>query len=169
MSNYLVDGADLTSIANAIRTKGETSASLEFPTDFISAIAAIPTSSGVTVKTATGTFAGTGTSTATIPCSFDPDIVFFYNGVTSETFTGAVALLIVRGLISTCRCRNNTTSNTNGVNGPYITDLNTDGSSYNYKAVYSNGNVTLTAFSTSARCKLTSGKTYSYQFIKYTA
>lgn len=33
--------ADLTSVANAIRTKGGTSASLAFPADFVSAIAAI--------------------------------------------------------------------------------------------------------------------------------
>ena len=39
---YFVDSADLTSIANAIRTKGGTEASLEFPDDFESAIAAIP-------------------------------------------------------------------------------------------------------------------------------
>ena len=41
MSNYLVDGADLTSVANAIRTKGGTSASLAFPTGFVDAIDAI--------------------------------------------------------------------------------------------------------------------------------
>lgn len=34
--------ADLTSVANAIRTKGGTSASLAFPAEFVSAIAAIP-------------------------------------------------------------------------------------------------------------------------------
>lgn len=37
---------DLTSIANAIRTKGGTSASLAFPAEFVSAIAAIPTGGG---------------------------------------------------------------------------------------------------------------------------
>lgn len=43
MSNYIVDGAELTSVANAIRTKGGTSAQLSFPSDFVSAIGAIPT------------------------------------------------------------------------------------------------------------------------------
>jgi len=38
--------ADLTSVANAIRTKGGTSASLAFPADFITAIAAIPSGGG---------------------------------------------------------------------------------------------------------------------------
>lgn len=37
---------DLTSVANAIRTKGGTSASLAFPADFILAIGAIPTGGG---------------------------------------------------------------------------------------------------------------------------
>lgn len=46
MSNYLVDGADLTSIADAIRTKGGTSAQLAFPTDFVSAIEDIQTGGG---------------------------------------------------------------------------------------------------------------------------
>jgi len=38
--------ADLTSVANAIRTKGGTSASLAFPAGFVSAIDAIPTGGG---------------------------------------------------------------------------------------------------------------------------
>lgn len=46
----LVDGTqldtDLTAVADAIRTKGGTSASLAFPSDFVSAIAAIPTGGG---------------------------------------------------------------------------------------------------------------------------
>lgn len=43
MSSYLVDGADLTDIANAIRAKGSTSAQLTFPQGFIDAVDAIPT------------------------------------------------------------------------------------------------------------------------------
>jgi hypothetical protein len=51
--------ADLTSVANAIRTKGGTSASLAFPADFVSAIAAIPTGGGGGLTTiASGTFTG---------------------------------------------------------------------------------------------------------------
>lgn len=46
----LVDSAqldtDLTSVANAIRTKGGTSASLAFPADFVTAIGNIPTGGG---------------------------------------------------------------------------------------------------------------------------
>lgn len=42
MSNYLVDGSDLTDIADAIRAKGGTSAELEFPQGFVDAVEAIP-------------------------------------------------------------------------------------------------------------------------------
>ena len=44
MPDYKVNGIQLTSIANAIRTKGGTSASLTFPNGFVSAIEAIPSS-----------------------------------------------------------------------------------------------------------------------------
>lgn len=45
MANYIVTDTELTSIANAIRTKGGTSASLTYPDGFISAISAISGSS----------------------------------------------------------------------------------------------------------------------------
>lgn len=38
MADYIVSDAELSSIANAIRTKGGTSAKLEFPTEFVAAI-----------------------------------------------------------------------------------------------------------------------------------
>ena len=40
--------ADLTSVANAIRTKGGTSVQLEFPSEFVSAIQNIPTGGNAT-------------------------------------------------------------------------------------------------------------------------
>lgn len=43
MSIYLVNGSDLTSIADAIRTKGSTSAQLQFPHGFVSAVETIST------------------------------------------------------------------------------------------------------------------------------
>lgn len=47
MSTYLVDSADLTAVANAIRAAGGTSAELAFPADFVSTIEAIAASSGL--------------------------------------------------------------------------------------------------------------------------
>lgn len=54
---YIVDSTDLTSVANAIRTKGGTSASLAFPADFVQAISDIPTGGGSSVQTGTFTVA----------------------------------------------------------------------------------------------------------------
>lgn len=46
MANYITTDTELTSIANAIRAKGGTSASLEYPTAFVSAIQNIPSGGG---------------------------------------------------------------------------------------------------------------------------
>ena len=57
MADYKVTDTELTSIANAIRTKGGTQAQLEFPTGFVSAVQAIPTGGGgggITVYSAEG-------------------------------------------------------------------------------------------------------------------
>ncbi|MBR7042325.1 MAG: hypothetical protein IKI04_02365 [Bacilli bacterium] len=45
MAKYYTSTEELTSIADAIRTKGGTNSSLVFPTGFVSAIQNIPTSS----------------------------------------------------------------------------------------------------------------------------
>ena len=75
MSNYLVSDTDLTSVANAIRTKGGTSAQLEFPTDFVSAIGAIPSGGGgAVIKTGTVTVAS-NSNTLTFPCDVYPKAV----------------------------------------------------------------------------------------------
>lgn len=49
MENYKVNSADLKSIADAIRTKGETSARLLFPDGFVTAIRNIPSGGGSTL------------------------------------------------------------------------------------------------------------------------
>lgn len=55
MSNYLASDTDLTSVADAIRAKGGTSAQLAFPAGFVQAIADIP-SGGGGIRKATGSF-----------------------------------------------------------------------------------------------------------------
>ena len=49
MSDYRVKDTDLESVANAIRTKGGTGASLSFPEGFVSAVQNIPTGGGTTL------------------------------------------------------------------------------------------------------------------------
>lgn len=65
--------ANLKSVADAIRAKGGTTGNMEFPGGFISAVDAI--SSGIEVKTHSGT-TWTGTDgIATVNCGFKPDLV----------------------------------------------------------------------------------------------
>ena len=79
MADYLVTDTELTSVANAIRTKGGTSASLSFPTDFVSAINAI--SGGLEYEE------GTFTPTSDLTCYENP-ILF------SDTHTEAPSLVV---------------------------------------------------------------------------
>lgn len=46
MAEYLTNTADLTAVADAIRAKGSTSASLVYPLGFVSAIQSIEVTSG---------------------------------------------------------------------------------------------------------------------------
>lgn len=46
MANYIATDTDLTAVADAIRSKGGTSAQLAFPADFVQAIEAIKTGGG---------------------------------------------------------------------------------------------------------------------------
>lgn len=50
MANYIATDTDLQSVANAIRTKGGTSAQLTFPSGFVSAVENIPTGSGLSYE-----------------------------------------------------------------------------------------------------------------------
>lgn len=61
MADYRVTDTELTSIANAIRTKGATQASLEFPTGFVTAIENIPTGHEPVLQSKTVTENGTVT------------------------------------------------------------------------------------------------------------
>ena len=70
--------ADLTSVANAIRTKGGTSASLAFPADFLTAIAAIPSGGGDPNENLAKLLQNTLT---TVNC----DATSLYNGIRNTT------------------------------------------------------------------------------------
>ena len=73
---------DLTSVANAIRTKGGTSAQLAFPAGFVSAVQAIPT--GVTP---TGTKQISITATTAITTSRTALIDIFFTSPSDHTVT----------------------------------------------------------------------------------
>ena len=123
---------------------------------------------GVIAKTATGTFTGNGTRQVDITCAFEPDLVYWYADPGTEASSGTYCGLIARGMLSVNRYRNNTTTDSNNVQ-INITDMNTGGSSYNFRATYTNGAVTLYCFSNGARSLFTNNRSYSYTFIKWTA
>lgn len=92
MTDYLVDGTNLTAIANAIRSKGGTSAALTFPQGFVDAIGAISGGGSATtveitdVANTTGTTAQISAVTATqhtihleFSDSTDEDINVYYD------------------------------------------------------------------------------------------
>ena len=74
MAVYVTNTSELTSIANAIRTKGGTSASLEWPTGFISAISNMEVSGG-----------GTDISDTTATASDVLSGKYFYNASGTKT------------------------------------------------------------------------------------
>lgn len=68
MADFVVSDSSLSSIANAIRERGDTSSPLVYPDGFVSAINAIP------FKGAIGTFKGTVTGVAMdVPLRYDGD------------------------------------------------------------------------------------------------
>lgn len=70
MSDYLVTDTELTSVADAIRTKGGTSANLSFPTGFVSAINDISTGAS-NIVSGTLTIASDRTSNVVIATPTD--------------------------------------------------------------------------------------------------
>ena len=91
--------ADLTSVANAIRAKGGTSASLAFPAEFVSAIQAIPTGGGSSF--AHGTFTPTeNLTTITIDTGVDYNNLVLYRIAQGNTSMRSLRALIWKNLAS---------------------------------------------------------------------
>ena len=100
MAEYLTNTTDLTSVANAIRTKGGTTELLTYPDEFITAIHAIQTgpelqiivtvTSGATVTATKGSLSVSGTSvngtcTLVVPEAGTWSVTATLNGQTSDT------------------------------------------------------------------------------------
>ena len=117
-------------------------------------------------QTATGTFTGNGARSIDVTCSFEPELVYWYGDPGSSASSGTVSCLIVKDMMAANRYRNNATTNSANIQVP-ITGMNTGGSSYNFKSSYANGKVTLYSFSSNARNLFTSGRTYSYTFMRW--
>lgn len=105
MAEYLTNTTDLTSVANAIRTKGGTTELLTYPDEFVTAIQAIQTgtelqiivtvTSGATVTATKGSLSVSGTSvngtcTLVVPEAGTWSVTATLNGETSNTETVSV-------------------------------------------------------------------------------
>lgn len=106
MAEYLTNTTDLTSVANAIRTKGGTTELLTYPDEFVTAIQAISlgivpqlivtVSAGATVtatngsKTITGTSDSTGVCTLAVPEIGTWSVSATLGGQTSDTKTVSI-------------------------------------------------------------------------------
>lgn len=97
-NEYAVNHADLTAIADAIRSKKETSAAIAFPDEFVSAIQSIE--SGLWGgKMITGSFTLAEDSTGEYVIAEAGDSVIqglLYDGETFSQIHGKVALLVMR-------------------------------------------------------------------------
>lgn len=135
MADYLANGNDLTAIANAIRAKGGTSASLEFPNDFIDAVGDIVsvsdvpqrsssdlTASGATVTAPSGYYASTASKSvasgsASAPSSISGTSATVSTGTNSITLTKTVSVTpsVTAGYISSGTATNSSVSLTGSV------------------------------------------------------
>ena len=157
--------SDLTSVANAIRTKGGTSAQLAFPAGFVQAIGDIP--SGGSVQIATGTFTGNGTSNEQIvSCDFEPDIVYAKRDKQPAVdYNSCYAMGIVRDLFAMgFRLNANVTNETQGGTTSTATGMV---ASANVFSSYDSNAKQVTLHYSMNSCKW-AATTYDYVFIKYT-
>ena len=91
MANYAVKSSDLVSVADAIRTKGSTSASLSFPDGFVTAIGNISTGGGSTLITKSITANGTYNASGDSADGYSSVTVAVPSKLITGTFTGSTA------------------------------------------------------------------------------
>lgn len=118
MANYVVSDSNLTAIANAIRTKGGTSAQLEFPDDFIAAIGDIPSGGGGLSGVDGGTYtAASETDTFSVPVTaLHSNIVFIPTKTLANMNKASATLTFVMGWANSAQYQyvfNVRSSNTN--------------------------------------------------------
>ena len=152
--------SDLTSVANAIRTKGDTLSTLSFPTGFVTAINNI-TTGGATV---TGSFVGSGTIEESISCDFEPDLIYIYGDLSgSIDLRGVVSIIIIKDTMALQT--SDTSSSSVTENGQYlnhnIAGYNESETSYLH-ATYSNETLTISTGTNSASNRFNSSVTYGY-------
>lgn len=129
-------------------------------------------SGGSTVQTHTGTFTGGDARTQTFSCPFEPDIIYIHGTTTDASLRATETFLLVRDTIQWVKYYSSTSNTSSFGYGirHNISGLDpTANTSYTYQTTYSNGTITMYAYSNQDRYFFKSGITYSYKLIKYTA
>lgn len=152
---------DLTAVANAIRIKGGTSASLTFPSGFVSAINTI--SGGESGQTTTGTVTGDGTNVLEIPCNFAPDLIYIYGDMSEDVANrGIVSVTIIKDDLIDIHSDSSTSASQENLiySAHNITGYNDASLPH---ASYSNGTLTIDTISDSSSIRFRSGQVYNYE------
>ena len=128
-------------------------------------------SSGVEVKTKTGTINGNGTITLNISCDFAPDLVYVLGDLSSSNnLRGVKSFTIIKG--EEIFVTSDTSTSAANENMYYIahgiTSYNESETSYPHGS-YSNNTLTLNMVTNSSSTRFTSGVTYTYKFVKWTS
>lgn len=128
------------------------------------------TGGGTSAQTQTGTFTGANGLTASISCDFAPDLIYIHGDLSgAPSLRGVVSITIIKDVMA-CQTSDGTQSAVNeflysishGITG-YQTDLT------KVHATYSSGVLTIYTVDNTSSCRFTSGITYSYKLVKWTA
>ena len=152
----------------AIGAKGVTVPSGANSDDLATLIGSIQTGGGSSVKTKTGSVTGDGTITLSIPCDFEPDLIYVYGDMSaSASNRGVVSITILKDTFA-YMTNDSSTSNTNE-NLIYVEHgVSGYGDSSQVSVTYSNSTLTLNTVSNTSARRFRSGQTYNYRLVKWT-
>ena len=151
----------------AIGAKGVTVPTGSNSDDLATLIGSIQTGGGSSVQTKTGSVTGDGTITLSIPCDFEPDLIYIYGDMSaSASNRGVVSITILKDVFS-YMSNDSSTSNTNenftyGEHG-----ASGYGDSSQITVTHSNGTLTLNTVTNSSARRFRSGQTYNYTLLKW--
>ena len=124
---------------------------------------------GTPIKTKTGTITGDGTTTVTISCDFEPDLIYVYGDMSaSASNRGVVSITILKDTFR-YMSSDTSTSNTTESLTAYNHSISGYGDSTDMHATYSNGTLTIDTVSNTSARRFRSGQTYNYRLVKWTA
>lgn len=125
-------------------------------------------SGGSSVQTKTGSVTGNGTITLSLPCDFEPDLIYIYGDMSaSASNRGVVSITILKDTFAYMSNDSSTSNaNENFIYGEH--GASGYGDSSQITVTHSNGTLTLNTVTNSSARRFRSGQTYNYRLIKWT-